>query len=335
MINTYVGEQEILSNWDILYPKIENYFNKVNPNHIDIQLYKTAMENDLIYNGMRKQLGLNLDCENKFIEMDDIVIPLYFMNTSDRGKICALSYDLMYPYWIQEQLSFLQEEKTILDKLGLAIIDNGFGEYIVELKYSCFGDHLKTLVSQKKSWKDDKTFKVCESKDLLNELSGFSNLSKMVLTNFLYFFCKENEGSNYSLNFEENVLQIRLNEKETTLNFENFKYLFDLYIKSSSHCVISYIQDVPVGIGFFMYHEKENIMYWMNSFVLRDDLTKKLGIGNCIVLRMIQYCYEELKECKGINFGLDIFEYKKTWHPIHVYKKGLEIKENGYLCQLL
>ena len=64
------------------------------------------------------------------------------------------------------------------------------------------------------------------------------------------------------------------------------------------------------------------MLYWVNSYIVRNDYTKKFSLGNYILLSMLEMIYATNRKNLKLNLGLDVFDYKKVWKPTKCAQLG-------------
>lgn len=71
----------------------------------------------------------------------------------------------------------------------------------------------------------------------------------------------------------------------------------------------------PHLCGFAMFQNcyRHEEYHWVNTVLMRDELTRTYCIGNVVLLQAMRLCY--MSKTKYLNLGLSVFDYKKAWKP--------------------
>ena len=239
------------------------------------------------------------------LEYKGHVIPLSVCETSDRGTIYTLFEETNMPRETDIQLNALDKIKD--DSFPFNIIDGGRGEYVVHTDKGSFENHLKDLGQVGRAWNKNKDIEVVEEFTVTRE-----NAYDLFYSNRSHFLSKEYE----------------LGEGDTLIVPADHIDVVGTY-----HMEVPYTKIVGflckgdiIGLAYYQVDKDRNEVHWLNSVLFRNDAIKKRAFGNFILLNQLKDCYDGPEKGMNLNLGLDVFDYKTAWKPVHTTRRGLEWK---------
>ena len=233
------------------------------------------------------------------LQTPDFVIPIIRTNSYDRGWICLLASEAL-PHWNEDELN----DPLVmghLTKVGLSIIEQGRGEYVLELGFDSFDTHRKYLTQVGRCWnrnaKDENlSYSMCSSH------TNRSIIAHLVRGNQLYF--QQKYGAKLIDDLRADTVYCLSGANPNLVN------------------AFVYHEDRVMAAGLFSLKGEE--LYWINTTMDRTPSAHRWNLGNYVLLIALQYCYNRQPAIRKLNLGLDVFEYKKLWKPTLEYAPNLD-----------
>lgn len=222
-------------------------------------------------------------------ELGDYLIPLGVYHTDDMGTLRSLSGDVYFPTIYEKQCAWLSDQDTDFKMLPQ------IGEYIIDLEFDTFEQHLKYLSQVGRAWK--------KNTDAIFELDMVSGMKMRCLQSNSDYFIDKQGGTRPSTETCQRFARSILGIPEC----ETFR--------------VTASPDV-YGYATVTYNERIKQVYWVNTVCMRNEESNRRSFGNYILLKILELAYNTYGKGATLNLGLDVFSYKTIWKPRQEYRWG-------------
>lgn len=317
------GYNDILANFKALKPKLEQYIRLVDTK-VCVDAAIKYYHNSLITDSWISKLSDTFDQTPVFLETDLYLIPFYRINTLDRGVIHSFYRDIYVPQWYEAQLDCCGTNFPFI-----TIVPNGIQEVGLSLSTD-FNTHVKRLSQVGRSLNKNKDVTTIEvlDKDIDKIYEQDNSLYRILISNLIYFLNKGDSIVTYTTSLDGYVFHITSSSNKVTVIVSNteMKAYVDSILRNPFNKILALKLD-DVIVGLVEYQVMDNEIYWVNSYLYRDEISRKSGLGNYSVLLLLKVAYA-LGVIKVFNLGLDVFPYKVVWKPdIAINRRGVELDE--------
>lgn len=229
-----------------------------------------------------------------------ILVPTSTFNSTDKGRITTLLWEYNYPELANHFYRFLAD-------YGLGtIVEQGRPEAIIDL----IGDN---AVAQFKTYGQQwRSVAKCEKACVVTTRGGLDLTNKMpdvndCLLESVKYHIDRDTGSDVGIH---DVQFLRMDA-------QNIKLLL-----ASGHEILSIYDDNFTLQAIVEYANYDDEIYWHNTYMRRNDTTRKLGIGNYAIYQLLETAHWYKKP---LNLGLAVYDYKQVYKPRIKYAPSISL----------